>query len=456
MLNLPLCRTIHQGVTFSTVELHDVQHIFATASPQGGNSLREQTRNVLEAAASVLRPLDAADSVLHLTVFLAEGEKIAACRQVVREFFGKNLPATTYVPQPPCDGSLLTLEIMALGRGREKVEIQRVSDQLLIARQDGLAWIYIDQMVPRTSAEGVYEKTICSYQHLRRLLPEGGARLDQVLRTWLYLGDIVEDDGPVQRYQELNRARADVYEDLHFLEDRLPEGINGPVFPASTGIGTSGRGLTLSALALVSEHDDVVAVPLENPRQTSAFAYAHHYSPRRPRFSRGMAVVQGRDTTLFISGTASITHAETQHLGDPVAQTHETLDNIAALIGEENLAQHGLTGQGTTLDGLAVARVYIKHLHDSPAIREVCESRLPGIPLTYVVADVCRPDLLVEIEGIAFSHRPGHATSEGPILVRRCAARCGGHHATEPTSGQRHLCPESCPERLDCPNAVLH
>jgi enamine deaminase RidA (YjgF/YER057c/UK114 family) len=452
MIPLPFCKLAQDGVAYSVVELNGVNHILATALPRSGFTLQEQTRSTLEAVTGLLQRFDAAGSLLHLTVFLADPGRTATCRQVVRGLLSKNVPATSYVPQPPCEEALVAVEVLALGQGREKVRIERVSDQLLLTHQDGRTWIYADQAVPLTSAPGVYEKTICSFQYLRRLLPRGGARLDQVLRTWLYLGGIVDDDGPVQRYKELNRARADVYEGVPFLTERLPVDPEGPVFPASTGIGTGGRSLTLSAVALLSDEEDVVAVPLENPRQTSAFAYAARYSPQSPKFSRGMAVVEGSDTTLFISGTASITNSETRHIGDVAAQTHESLENIAALISEENLTRHGLPGQGTTLEGLAVARAYIKRREDYPGVRQVCEQRLPGVPITYLVADVCRPNLLVELEGIAFSH--GSASQEGatPARVRRCAA---GRKERPLPAECRRLCPDGCPERDDCPHATL-
>jgi enamine deaminase RidA (YjgF/YER057c/UK114 family) len=195
-------------------------------------------------------------------------------------------------------------------------------------------------------------------------------------------------------------------------------------------------------------------VPLENPRQTSAFAYSTTYSPRSPKFSRGLAVVQGKETTLFISGTASIVHSETQHRGDVVAQTNETLANIRALIAEENLARHGLPGRGTTLDGLAVARVYIKHPEDYAIVREVCQRCLPCVPLTFVVADVCRPDLLVEIEGMAFSRRTERAGPAEPTVSRRANQCCSGICAqSNPVPAP--LCPDGCPERYYCPYAVL-
>ena len=161
----------------------------------------------------------------------------------------------------------------------------------------------------------------------------------------------------------------------------------------------------MSAIALATDRKDIVAVPLENPRQTSAFDYAEHYSPKTPKFCRAMALSCGNYATIFISGTASITNSETRHVGDAVAQTHETLDNIAALISEENLCHHGLPGLGTSLEGLGLVRVYIKREEDYANVRAACEKRLGELPTIYAMADVCRPDLLVEIEGIAFSHK---------------------------------------------------
>ena len=118
-----------------------------------------------------------------------------------------------------------------------------------------------------------------------------------------------------------------------------------------------------------------------------------------------MALTCGDYATIFISGTASITASETQHFDNVESQTHETLDNIAALISEQNLCRHGLPGLGTTLDNLGLVRVYIKRQGDCQKTRAVCESRLGELPTIYAYTDVCRPELLVEIEGIAFSRR---------------------------------------------------
>lgn len=448
-----VCKSADRRSRHAVVDLRGVSHVLVTAEPRAGGSLRDEVWDALKAVAEVMNAEGAAGAVVHQTLFLADVTAAAACRQIVREFYGRNAPATSYIPQRPCGGRRLAIEAVGLGRGREKVDIRRINEQVVVARHNGVSWVYAEQAVPRTSATGVYEKTVCAYQQLRRLLPDAGARLDQVVRTWLYLGGIVDNDGPTQRYRELNRGRGDVYEHVSFLEERLPEAHHGPAFPASTGIGTAGRSISLSALAVVSEADDVVAVPLENPRQTAAYSYARTYSPTSPKFSRGLALCHGEDATLFISGTASITNSETRHAGDVVAQTHETIENIAALISEENLSRHGLAGWGTTLEGLGLARVYIKRPEDHARVRDVCERRLGGAPMTYVVADVCRPDLLVEIEGMAFSRKALANSSAAP--QRRLPLPTPLYLGPGTTAQRAPYCPGTCPERYLCPHAIL-
>jgi enamine deaminase RidA (YjgF/YER057c/UK114 family) len=116
-----------------------------------------------------------------------------------------------------------------------------------------------------------------------------------------------------------------------------------------------------------------------------------------------MAVVIGDYVTTWISGTASILNAESVHLGDIERQTEQTIDNIERLISRENFERHGLAGIGARLADLAKVRVYVKRQQDYEKCREICERRFGDLPTIYAFADVCRSELLVEIEGAAFS-----------------------------------------------------
>ena len=367
------------GVGYSVVELNDVRHVFAAAVPRCGSTLEEQAEDALETIEAVIREEGTRGSIVHQAVFVADPTQIDLCRQIIRDFYGEELPATTYIPQHPCEGKLLSIEALGVGRGKGEVQIQRISEQLVIASHNNIAWVHCAQVLPETAATGVYDRSISAFAKMRALLASVNVRFDQVIRTWLYLGGIVAPQGPTQRYKELNRARTDFYEGTRFLADRLPPGQRSAVYPASTGIGADDRDVTMSCIALATDRTDIVAMPLENPRQTSAFDYSAKYGVTSPKFARAMALSCGCYATIFVSGTASITNQETRHIGDVVAQTHETLDKMALL------------------------RVYIKRQEDYAKTRAVCEARLGELPTIYAVADVCRPELLVEIEGIAFS-----------------------------------------------------
>ena len=407
--DLPAAPAIHRqacdGIGYTIAELNDVEHVFAAAAPRGGQTLDEQASDALQIIKTVNGLHGSADSIVHQAVFVSDAGLIPRCQQIMREFYGPNMPATSFIPQPPCDGRLLAIEALGMSRKSGEVRIDRLGEQLVTVQHNGITWIHVAHVVPQCDFRLAYEQACSAFECLRTLLESAHTRMGQILRTWIYQGSIVAPEGTTQRYKELNRARGDAYKGISFLADRLPKCHPSVVYPASTGIGTLGDSISISAIALATERKDIVAVPLENPRQTSAYQYGATYSPKAPMFARGMAVSCGNMATIFISGTASITHSETLHTGDAAAQTHETLHNIEALIGEENLGRHGLPGLGTSLEGLGYVRVYIKRQEDYARVRAVCEKRLGELPAIYAIADVCRPELLVEIEGMAISYK---------------------------------------------------
>src|SRR5262249_5729347 len=105
--------------------------------------------------------------------------------------------------------------------------------------------------------------------------------------------------------------------------------------------------------------------------------------------------------TLFISGTASIVGHRTVHPGDVAAQTRETLTNIEALLDEANRVSEPLRTHGRFgLETLA-CKVYVRNSADLPVVQSQLEPVLGAeAHLVYLQADICRPDLLVEIEAV--------------------------------------------------------
>ena len=372
-------------------------------APSTRGSFPEQTRELLAALGGFLQSQPRPMQVTQQTVFLRRAEDQAPCERLFSAFFGSRPPVTTFVAQPPCCGAALSVEAWAVGG--EGVHIERFGPHVLSVAYDGVRWVYCAGLRPGSDLPGVYAQTLDALGRLKLALAKAGSGFQHVVRTWLYLGGITELEHGLQRYQELNRARTDFYEPIHFGLARCSRAQSPRIYPASTGIGMQGQGLAVSCLAVESQRQDLFLLPLENPQQTPAYSYNRIYSQKSPKFSRAMALGLGDYLTTWVSGTASIVDSESRHLGDIEMQTEQTIDNIERLLAPENFARHGLHGAGALLHDLAKVRVYLKHPQDLERCRAVCQRRLACVPALYVVADVCRPELLVEIEGVAFSRR---------------------------------------------------
>lgn len=222
-----------------------------------------------------------------------------------------------------------------------------------------------------------------AYESLFRVLAEEG--FPHLWRVWNYLGDINGETAGLERYRQFNIGRHQAFEAAGRLEmDSIP---------AASALGVAGGPLSIAFLA-----GRVPARPIENPRQVSAYRYPAEYGPRSPTFSRAALGRLPDEEWLFVSGTASIVGHHSVHHDDPVAQTREIVANLEALLAE---ASRLTDGPAYRLDELS-ARVYVRHRADFPAVRAELATALGAeAPVVYLQADVCRADLLVEVEAQA-------------------------------------------------------
>jgi chorismate lyase / 3-hydroxybenzoate synthase len=205
-----------------------------------------------------------------------------------------------------------------------------------------------------------------------------------LVRVWNYLPDINGESHGSERYWQFNSARQDGF-------IACGREITGAV-PAACGVGTA-HGTPLVIYFLASAQAPTV---IENPRQVSAYHYPPAYSPRSPTFSRACVADFPDGRMLFISGTASILGHATAHGGDAAAQARETLRNIESLLGAAN------RGAGACAP-FAMAnlcyKAYVRHAADHPLIEGEMRAALgKAVRAIYLHADLCRQDLLVEIE----------------------------------------------------------
>ena len=221
-----------------------------------------------------------------------------------------------------------------------------------------------------------------AYRRIFRLLDT--QQLPHLWRVWNYLARINLETQGLERYRQFNIGRQDAFLECH-------RGATGNV-PAACAIGLVGGPLSIAFLA-----GETAAVPLENPRQVSAYNYPADYGPRSPTFSRGaLATLPGQEI-LFISGTASIVGHQTVSPGDAAGQCRESMANIAAVVGEANRL---CDSAPFALSELSY-RVYVRQAADFRQIRETLTPLIGAAEIVYVQADICRHDLLLEIEAMA-------------------------------------------------------
>ena len=206
-----------------------------------------------------------------------------------------------------------------------------------------------------------------------------------LFRFWNYIAEINADSFGLERYRQFNLGRQDAF---------LAHGRDGVGnAPAACALGSAQGPLTIAFIA-----GRVAPLRIENPRQISACQYPQQYGPRSPTFSRASLVRLGQDEVLFVSGTASIVGHATLHAANVVAQTRETMTNIKAVLAEANR----LASQpGFDLDSLYY-RVSVRRPADLAQIRaELAHCVGDALKAVYLQADVCRQDLLLEIEATA-------------------------------------------------------
>jgi chorismate lyase/3-hydroxybenzoate synthase len=230
-----------------------------------------------------------------------------------------------------------------------------------------------------------------TYTAYRRLLVQARALgYPHLLRVWNYFPSINLESNGLERYQRFCAGR----------HQALAESLTGfpHTLPAGTAIGTMSGPLKIHFLASRQSGTHV-----ENPRQVSAYEYPLIYGPRSPSFARASLRQSVSGSHLLISGTASVVGHVSVHIGDPSKQTLEIMQNLNALLTHTEQL-HGMTrGQWY---GQALFKIYIRHPEHVAMIRDILQEQLPShTQVLYLQGDMCRSELLLEVEGILGQER---------------------------------------------------
>ena len=233
-------------------------------------------------------------------------------------------------------------------------------------------YLLLGDLTSNCLTDSPHDQTFRVFEQLEAALAQAGFALSELVRTWLFANDILA------WYGDLNRARTSFFESRELF---------GKFVPASTGVGVAndhpGAAMVAEAVAMKPKRAGVAAKPVASPLQNAALNYGS-------AFSRAAGIWAGGRERVLVSGTASIAKSgETMHVGDVALQVEQTMAVVEAMLLSECL----------TWDQVCRAVVYVVDDAGRAAYDAYCaQHQVPSFPALTARADICRDDLLFEIE----------------------------------------------------------
>ena len=387
-LNITHCGTLQCDVQYTKIEGGDLFELYCCVRPQRDlGTFAEQVNSVYEQllALLALQGLSPRDLITERLFCGDIGRQYRELAEIRSRFYqgsgmsGTELPATSFLEQSPCQsGRLFELQAYALqthdGYGLEVCVIPglRAPSSGKLVRTPGYTQLYLQNLVGTPEAELADFTDQCRsmFEQMAVHLHELGAPLSQLVRTWIYLKDMERD------YDALNAVRNRTFKEWKIARLPASTGIQGGTYPPSWRCAADLYAVWGDARL------EIEAMSADTLNEAPAYGSA---------FSRGLKVVRQDRTILYVSGTASIdTRGEVVHVDNIEGQVHRMLTNVESL----------LSAQGAGFVDAVTVVTYLKCPAYLQAFARVCAARgMPqDMPNSVVVADVCRPEWLCEIE----------------------------------------------------------
>lgn len=304
-------------------------------------------------------------------------------REKIRKYYDNHEPVLSYVSQPPLDAQLI-LEVHSFKPDADDLITYRHFQgfpYVVLENNDG-RFLFCGGFHGDVINYGVGQQAVEVFRMTGEVMKREGFPVNSIIRQWNYIEQITKYEGEDQHYQLFNNARSDFYSKTDWS--------NG--YPAATGIGTNLGGILVDVDAALFKSPDCYATPIDNKLQIAAHAYsgevleAANKKKSTPKFERAKSMTFDGRKLVYISGTAAIRGEESLTGVGLGRQLHITMENIDQLTG------------GARLEML---RVYLKDKSFYEEAKRLIDGYQLNIPVSYMWADVCRDELLIEIEGIA-------------------------------------------------------
>lgn len=273
------------------------------------------------------------------------------------------------IQQPPLDGTKIALWIYAVSNV-EKEYINGISKLY----HNGYKHYWTTEK--GNSEDSTYQQTVSLLDNSTNILKnESMSICDNCKRTWLYVNDIDN------HYADVVNGRNDVFD-----REKLTEQTH---YIASTGIfGYTGK----RGVNVMLDTYSIKGLNVEQTQYLYALSNLNRTSEYGVRFERGVAIKYGDRTHAFISGTASIDNmGNILYPNDIKKQTQRMWENVEALLAEVDMHLD---------EDVAMMTVYLRDMADYNIVKVLFEKRFPNRPKAIVLAPVCRPGWLIEMECI--------------------------------------------------------
>ncbi len=346
------------------------QEVFLTAVPPAGDSATQASAMFAEAAAA-LREADA--RIVQERIILSAGAETAVvqARQAAYGDLDDGVVPAMLIGEPTCEGPIAGLQIHA-AVGDASIEPLSVDGRSCgrLVQSGGVSMIAATGIFA-PDAGSCTEQAEAMLDKADRLVQSGGSDMFRVGRTWMWLTKLLD------WYDDFNAVR-----NAFFRGRGLLDKSKGHKLPASTGISLAPAEGGHCCMELVAFLDPgaIMKRHLAGGDQGSAFDYGS-------AFSRAVEARTLAGVTVYVSGTAAVDEAgDTEHLDDPTAQIADTIMHARAIVASA----------GCNDDNVVHAIMYCK----TPEVERILREQFADVPWPQliVVCDICRHDLLFEVE----------------------------------------------------------
>ena len=295
----------------------------------------------------------------------------------------------SYLEGSPCRGNELAGIQMIAVRPASDRDYRTIYDNGVPCgrgwKRKDVSYVYLTGITGSDSGQpDRTEQTARMFDTINRILHSQGLEYTNVVRTWIYLSDILD------WYADFNSVRTAKYREFNIIPgDIVPSEIDRFYLPASTGIGGKNPAGASGISDVLAVDGDIRIDVLPGLSQKSAYRYGS-------AFSRGLCIHENDHRQVLVSGTASIDNrGRSLYPNNIEGQIKRTLEVVASLLDES----------GAGLIDIKSATVFLKRPDDLSVFHNVAESfGLSDLPAIYTIADICREELLFEMDAQAVIH----------------------------------------------------